>query len=349
MVNAESVQCEHQEGDRPWLAIEEVCKATERAAELVRQLLAFSRRQAIQPVNVDLNDLIQSVLKMIQRVIGEHIELNFIPGNRLDTVCVDKGQIEQVLMNLCVNARDAMPRGGTLTIRTRETSFDGDFCRDHPWAAAGRYLLIAVADTGHGMDAETLGHVFEPFFTTKGVGEGTGLGLATVYGIVKQHKGLINVLSEPDRGTLFEIYLPASGCAEVVQEVRTQAPVVGGTETILVAEDEPSVMRLVAMILEEAGYTVLTAVNGEAALRAFEENAGRIDLVLLDVMMPGLGGRQVMENLQARYSGTRFLFCSGYSDKAIPAEYVLSEGLRLIRKPFHKAQLLREVRQILDS
>ena len=323
--------------------------AAERVADLTRQLLAFSRRQIIQPVNLDLNDLIESVLKMVRRVIGEHIELHFLPGNRLGTIHADEGQVEQVIMNLCVNARDAMPGGGSLTIETENVVIGDAFCRDHLWATEGRYVLLSVTDTGHGMDEATRTQIFEPFFTTKGVGQGTGLGLATVHGIVKQHNGLLYVYSEVGKGTVFKIYFPI--VEQPVEKVGTknEVPVVGGTETILVAEDEEGVRGLVCRMLQSGGYTVLPASNGEEALRVFEEHANEIDLALLDVMMPKLGGREVMEYISAKCPWIRFLFSSGYSESAIHTNFVIKKGIHLISKPYSKLELLRAVREILDG
>lgn len=330
-------------------SIDEVLKASQRAADLVRQLLAFSRRQTIQPVYVDLNELIQGMLKMICRVIGEHIELHFIAGAGLAYVLVDKGQMEQVLMNLCVNARDAMARGGKMAIQTQNVSLDAEFCRDNPWASEGRYVNMSVSDTGHGMETETIGHLFEPFFTTKGLGEGTGLGLATVYGIIKQHQGLIHVESEPGAGTVFKVYLPAAVRPEETPETPAKTPVVGGKETILVAEDESAVLKMTERMLASAGYTVLTASNGQEALHLFKERVNDISLVVLDVMMPGLSGKQVMDRIVKEHPDMRFLFCSGYSEDAIHSDFVVEKGLCLIEKPYHKDELLREVRRILDE
>jgi len=333
----------------PGKMLDEVRTAAERAADLTRQLLAFGRRQIIQPTNLDLNELIQSVLNMIRRVIGEHIELSFIPGVRLGTVHADQGQIEQVLMNLCVNARDAMPNGGALTIETENVVVSSEYCREHPWAIEGRYALLSVTDTGHGMDEATRAQIFEPFFTTKKVGHGTGLGLATVYGIVKQHNGLIHVYSEPDKGTTFKVYLPiVERPAEAVgSKVETHAA--GGNETILVAEDEPLVRDLVSHILRAAGYTVLAARDGEDALRVVAEHGEHIDMALLDVVMPKLGGREVMDYIHAKYPRVRFLFSSGYSENAIHTNFVIKKGLHLITKPYRRPELLRAIREILDE
>jgi signal transduction histidine kinase len=334
--------------DRP-KGLDAVRQAADRAADLTRQLLAFSRRQIIKPVNLDLNDLVQGVLKMIGRVIGEHIDLCFMPGERLGTVYADKGQIEQILMNLCVNARDAMPTGGTLTIETKNVAIGGEYCREHPWATEGRYVSLSVTDTGHGMDEATRAQIFDPFFTTKGVGQGTGLGLATVYGIVKQHNGLIDVYSEPGKGAAFKVHFPIVDRPAQNMEPKVEEPVVGGTETILVAEDEAMVRELVSRILQTAGYAVLTACDGEEALRVFEEHADAIDMAILDVMMPKLGGRDVMDRIQAKHPGMRFLFSSGYSETAIHTNFVIEEGLRLVTKPYRGAELLLTVREMLDA
>ncbi len=339
-------------------ALDAVRQAGERAADLTRQLLAFSRRQIIKPVNVDLNRLLQGVLKMIRRVIGEHIAIRFMPAEQLGTIYVDRGQMEQIVTNLSLNARDAMPNGGTLTIETEDVFVGDDFCREHPWAAEGRYALMSVTDTGHGMDEATRAQVFEPFFTTKGVGEGTGLGLATVYGIVKQHNGLIHVYSEPEKGTAFKVYIPIVERPAEAVRAKPEEAAVGGTETILVAEDEEVVRNLVSRILETAGYTVLTACDGEEALRVFEEHAGAIDMAILDVMMPKLSGRDAMNRIQqfvksrqtvAKCPRMRFLFSSGYSQDAIHTNFVIKEGLRLITKPYGRSDLLRAVRETLEA
>ena len=330
-------------------ALAAVRNAAERATGLTRQLLAFSRRQIIQPVYLDLNPLIERMLKMVRRVIGEHIELRYMPGEHLGAILADRGQIEQILMNLCVNARDAMPTGGTLTIQTQNIVLDIKYCRDNPWASPGAYVLLSVTDTGCGMDEATLKQIFEPFFTTKEVGQGTGLGLATVYGTVQQHNGLVHVHSKPREGTRFDVYLPV-----VEQPAERVLPgvepaITGGTETILVAEDDEAVRSLVERMLQSAGYTVLTAANGELALRVFEAHADRIDLAILDVMMPGLSGRDVMGRIQARNPQIRFLFSSGYSEAVIHSSFVIKEGLRLIDKPYSKIKLLSTVREILDE
>jgi two-component system, cell cycle sensor histidine kinase and response regulator CckA len=346
--NVDVIQNDLDQGIPNGDAMEEVRKAAERAAELTRQLLAFSRRQVIQPVTLNLNDLVQGMLKMIRRLIGEHIELCFISGDHPGMVHADKGQIEQILLNLCVNARDAMQKGGRLTIATDNIVIGDSFIVQHPWARNGRYVLLSVMDTGQGMDDATRSRIFEPFFTTKGMGHGTGLGLATVYGIVKHHNGMIHVYSELGKGTVFKVYLPMiDNLAEDVIE-KTESPVGGGAETILVAEDEEMVRELVVRLLESAGYTVLSAFDGEEALKVFDGHMDEIDMAILDVMMPKLGGREVMDSIQRKCPRIRFLFSSGYSENAIHTDFVIKEGLRLITKPYRRDDLLRAVRETID-
>ncbi len=333
--------------------VNEIGKAAQRAANLTRQLLAFSRRQIINPVAVDLNTLIGDALKMLERVIGEHIALNFVPGECLAPVCVDRGQTEQVLMNLCLNARDAMPQGGLLTIATSSAVLDEEFCREHHWASPGRYTCLSVTDNGQGMHDDILKHIFEPFFTTKHVGKGTGLGLATVYGIVEHHNGLLRVHSQQGMGSTFQVYLPVHESpveqAPASIDPREAAQFPKGTETILVAEDDPAVLRLVVMLLEQAGYIVLAAKDGMEALRLWDEHRNAVDLTILDVIMPGMGGRKVMDYILAEGGKTAFLFSSGYSDNAIHTNFVVDEGLNLIQKPYARDILLREVRRMLDA
>jgi len=340
---------ETQGNDKDARILGDVRKAAERAADLTRQLLAFSRRQVIQPVNLDINALVSGVLKMIRRVIGEHIELRFLPGQHLRTVRGDKGQVEQILMNLCVNARDAMPSGGRLSIETAAVDINDEYCQTHACTSIGPHVIISVTDTGCGMDEQTRSQIFEPFFTTKEMGQGTGLGLATVYGIVQQHNGWIHVYSEIGSGTVFKVYLPAIDAAPEEIENAADIPVVGGTETILVAEDEDMVRNLVVQMLTTAGYKVLVARDGEDALRLFEEHENEIDLALLDVMMPRLGGRQVMNHIQMRNLRIRFVFSSGYSENAIHTGFVIKEGLHLITKPYRRSELLKIVRSVLDA
>ncbi len=329
--------------------VEEVARAGKRAATLVRQLLAFSRQQVLDMRDVNLNDVVADLMKMIRRVIGEHITLDVLAGHDLGIVRADPGQIEQILMNLCVNARDAMAGGGTIVIETSNVRIDEVYCKTRPWAEPGQFVLLSVTDTGCGMDKETLANVFEPFFTTKDVGAGTGLGLSTVYGLVKQHEGMVDVYSEVGTGTTFNIYLPLTerSAAIVGDKIETTAP--GGTETILLAEDDVAVLGLAKAILEHAGYTVLTAADGEEALRVFEEYAEAIDLALLDAMMPELGGRAVFERIREQRPEIRVLFSSGYSMKTIHTNFVLDEGMQLIQKPYQRDTLLQRIREALDS
>lgn len=327
--------------------LQEIKNAAERASELTRHLLAFSRRQVIHPVDTDLNVLVHGIVKLIRRVIGEHIDLTFVPGECLGAVHVDKGQFEQVLMNLCVNARDAMPHGGVLTIETANITLDRDYCHTHPWAIEGRYVVLTITDTGHGMDEAIRMQIFDPFFTTKAAGEGTGLGLATVYGIVQQHHGFIHVYSEPGKGSTFRIYIPRVTQSSPRTDAAADPPPAGGTETILVAEDDETVRKLVGQMLHGAGYTVLMACDGEEALQVFSANAATIDLVLLDVIMPKLDGNEVMEHIRAKHPHMPVLFSSGYSENVTYTGFILKEGLRLIKKPYAKNELLRIVREVL--
>jgi PAS domain S-box-containing protein len=329
--------------------IEDILKAGDRAKNLVRQLLAFSRRQVLDMRNVDLNDVIGETMKMIRRVIGEHVALDFKSGHNLGIVRADRGQIAQILMNLCVNSRDAMPDGGNIVIETEGVRIDEAFCESHLWAEPGHYALLSVTDTGCGMNAETIANIFEPFYTTKGVGEGTGLGLSTVYGLVKQHEGMIHVYSEVGKGTRIKIYLPLVGGSAAADDEEAEGPAPGGTETILLAEDEEVVRDLCKTLLEYGGYTVIVAEDGAEAVRLFDEHADEIDMALLDVMMPKLGGGAVYEHIHQARPDIPVLFASGYSMSAIHTNFVLDQGLALIQKPYQCDELLRKVREVLDQ
>ncbi len=327
----------------------QMLEAGHRAKTLVSQLLAFSRRQVLAMEDVNLNDVIADLMKMIRRVIGEHITLDILSDHGLGTVRADRGQIEQILMNLCVNARDAMPDGGTITIKTENAHLNQAYCENHSWAEPGLFTLLSVTDTGCGMDEATVQQVFDPFFTTKELGQGTGLGLATVYGLAQQHQGMVHVQSEVAKGTTFKVYLPlVEGPAAAVVH-RIEGPVPRGTETILLAEDDEMVRELTEVFLERAGYTVLTAADGEEAWHLFEEHASEIDLALLDVMMPKLGGGAVFERIRAARPDVRVLFASGYSMDAIHTNFVLDKGFALIQKPCQRDDLLRKVRETLDE
>ena len=339
---------ELEDGHPACESLREVGKAAESAAALVGQLLAFSRRQIMRPEDLDINEVVVGLMKMLERVIGEHIRLELIRGHRLDSVHADRSMIEQILMNLSVNARDAMPAGGCLTIETENVRVDAEYCEAHPWAKPGRYVLLSVTDTGFGMDEDTLQRVFEPFFTSKGLGKGTGLGLATVYGIVKQHDGMITAYSEVDKGTTFKVYLPVNERRAATIGTKIEGAVLGGTETILLAEDDDSVRELARTMLQHAGYAVLAARNGHDAVNLFAEHCKDVDLLILDVVMPGMGGREAYEQIKAQRPDIPALFASGYSENAIHTNFVLEESLTLIQKPFGRRALLRAVREALD-
>jgi PAS domain S-box-containing protein len=330
---------------------EEIRAAGQRAASLTRQLLAFSRKQVLQPEVLDLNEVAERTGKMLRRLIGEDIELVFKPDPALHAVLADRGQIEQVLLNLAVNARDAMPDGGTVTVETANVQLDAAYARQHNPIQAGHYVMLAFSDTGHGMDAVTMSHIFEPFFTTKETGKGTGLGLATVYGIVKQSEGFIWVYSEPGVGATFKIYLPPTGMAiPVMAAEETLAPEsVHGRETILVVEDEAPLRELAADFLRGCGYHVLEAGNGADALDLVLNLSGHLDLLVTDVVMPGMSGRALAERLAERATGTKVLYLSGYTDEAIHRHGVLEPGVALLQKPFRLADLARRAREILDN
>ena len=319
--------------------LEEIARASDRAAALTRQLLAFSRKQILQPKVLDLNAIVAGIEKMVRRLIGEDVSFVTALQENVGRVKADAGQIEQVLMNLVVNARDAMPRGGRITIETRNVAL-----RD------GAYVMLAVADTGHGIDEETRAHIFEPFFTTKEIGKGTGLGLSTVYGIVTQSQGHIEVRSELDRGTVFEVYLPAVE-DEIDRTTIAAAPIRSprGSETILVVEDDDLVRGVTDAILVMNGYTVLQANSGDEALRVCKAHTGPIDLVMTDVVMPGLNGRQTAEQLLRLRPQLKLLFTSGYADDAIVRHGVLEPGTEFIQKPFAVDALAHRIRKILDA
>ncbi|MBD3267182.1 PAS domain-containing protein, partial [bacterium] len=329
--------------------IAQIGKAGDRAAKLVAQLLAFSRRQVLKLEYLDLNDVMSGLINMVERVIGEHIRVIFLPGRQLGVVHADRTQMEQVIINLCINARDAMPEGGTLTIETENVRIDEDYCKTHSWAEPGRFILLSITDTGVGMDSQTLEKIFDPFFTTKDIGKGTGLGLATVYGIVCQHEGMIQAYSEQGKGSTFKIYLPIVERLATSINSKVEGPIPNGKETILLAEDEELVRNLAMKILKRAGYKVMIAADGDEALRLCEVHGDSIDLAILDVVMPKLGGKGVYEKVKDRFPKIKFLFSSGYSQNAIHTNFVLHEGFQLIQKPFSPNDLLRRVRKVLDD
>lgn len=328
---------------------DEILKATDRAAALTRQLLAFSRKQVQTPRVLDLNSVVAEHLKMLPRLIGEDIKLIFVPGALSGHVRVDPGQIQQVIMNLAVNARDAMPNGGKLIIETANVSLDEQYSRQHPNVLPGECVLLTISDTGCGMDAVTQSHLFEPFFTTKGQ-KGTGLGLSTVYGIVKQSGGHIWAESEVGKGTTFHIYLPhfaETGHSAPPEAVEHRPP--QGRETVLIVEDEPELRSLARAFLEARGYTVLEAGNGEAAIRASHLHPSPIHLLLTDVIMPGMNGRELAEQLTSDRPGIRVLYMSGYIENAIGRNGTLDPQTNLLEKPFTSATLARKVREVLDT
>jgi PAS domain S-box-containing protein len=329
--------------------LDEIRKAASRSADLTRQLLAFARKQAVTPKVLNLNMAIADMLKMLQRLIGEDIHLTWQPAPDLWSIKVDPAQIDQILANLCVNARDAIADIGKITIETRNSTFDDNYCATHPGFLTGEYVRIAVSDSGSGMDKETLGHIFEPFFTTKAAGTGTGLGLATVYGVVRQNNGFINVYSELEHGATFEIYLPryiSSGTS--ARSEGTTASSLPGHETILLVEDESSILELITIMLRRQGYTVLAANNPAEALRLGHQHAETIDLLLSDVVMPEMNGRDLAKKLQSIIPNVKRLFMSGYTADVIAHHSVIDEGMSFIQKPFSTKELAAKVREVLD-
>ncbi|MGB8990391.1 MAG: ATP-binding protein, partial [Candidatus Sulfotelmatobacter sp.] len=330
---------------------QEIAGASQRASSLTRQLLAFSRKQMLAPKILDLNGVVTENLKMLTRVIGEDIDLVMVPAPSLGAVRADAGQIDQVIMNLAVNARDAMPSGGKLTIETSNISLDEEYARFHAPLRPGDYVMLAISDTGLGMDSETQSHIFEPFFTTKGT-KGTGLGLSTVYGIVKQSGGYIWVNSEPGKGTSFKIYLPRiAERAEPAQVVASNesAFTEPGTETILLAEDEANLRYLARQFLEKQGYKVIEAADGAVAMQIAVAHEGVIHLLLTDVIMPGMNGRELAQRISEIRPQTKVLYMSGYTENVIGHNGTLDAGVRLLQKPFTLRDLKSKVREVLDS
>lgn len=331
--------------------VEEIRKAAERAAALTRQLLAFSRKQVLQPRVLDPNTVVADVDKMLRRLIGEHIQLVTVLSENVGTVKADPGQIEQVIVNLAVNARDAMPGGGKLIIETANVELDEGYVRTHADARSGPHVVLSVSDTGHGMDAVTLSRIFEPFFTTKGADKGTGLGLSTVYGIVKQSGGHVTAYSEPGHGTTFKVYLPR---VDEPLEPWLDRTAVGeaasrGTETVLLAEDEESLRLMFREVIAGAGYVVLEAASPEAALAVSESHEGPIHLFVTDIVMPRMGGQELARRVLAIRPDVRVLFVSGYSFEGIGHQGLIEPGTNFLEKPFTADALLRELRRILDT
>jgi CheY-like chemotaxis protein len=329
---------------------QQIERAADRAASLTRQLLAFSRKQVLQPRVLDMNEVVNGMIRMFSRVIGENIDMVFLPAADLSRVKADPGQIEQVLLNLVVNARDAMPSGGRLTIETSNIELDRRYAVTHASVEPGHYVMLSVSDTGCGMSEETQSRIFEPFFTTKGPGKGTGLGLATVYGVVKQSGGYIYVYSEVDRGTTFKIYLP-----QVIAELDKPAGEVAapgrarGSETILFVEDEQSVRELVKQYLGAMGYSVLEASDGLEALKTAADHPEPIHILITDVVMPHLSGPDLATQLGTSRPGLKVLFISGYTDDTVFRHGVLEGGVAFLQKPFNLKALANKIREVLDG
>jgi two-component system, cell cycle sensor histidine kinase and response regulator CckA len=330
--------------------VEEIKRAGERAASLTQQLLAFSRKQIIEPKVIYLDHLVAEMNKMLTRLIGEDIALHATTGKSLGSVKVDPGQFQQILMNLVVNARDAMPDGGTIVIETANVDLDEGYCALHPYVTPGRFVMLSVSDTGKGMSEVVKAHIFEPFFTTKEMGKGTGLGLATTYGVVKQAGGSIEVYSEVGKGTSFRIYLPrVEGEAVKPRESDLTMELPAGSGTVLLVEDEVMVRSLGIRILERSGYRVMQAGNGDEAIAMAMGYGERIDLLLTDVVMPGMGGIELANRLTRIHPETRVLFTSGYTENAIVHQGVLDEGVSFIAKPYSPSALAKKIREVLNK
>ncbi len=332
--------------------LEEIERAALRSADLTRQLLAFARKQTISPKILDLNRTIESLLKMLGRLLGEDIDLRWVPGEDLDPVLMDPGQVDQILVNLCVNARDAIGRdGGKITIETGSAELDEEYCADHPGFVPGSFVLLVVSDDGSGMDEKTKARIFEPFFTTKEMGKGTGLGLATVYGTVKQSDGFINVYSEPGKGSTFRIYLPVPpGSRQRGGTGRDgKAEPARGVETVLLVEDDGAMLTLTTRMMERLGYRVLSAQTPGDAIRLAREHEGEVQLLVTDVVMPELNGRELARQLHTLYPSMGTLFISGYTANVIAHHGVLDEGIHFLQKPFGMQSLAKKLREALES
>jgi CheY-like chemotaxis protein len=329
--------------------LREIRRAAESAAALTRQLMTFSRHESHDARVLDLNDIVPNAERMLRRLIGEDVELATALAPALGHVKADAGQMEQVIMNLAINARDAMPTGGKLVIETANVDLDQGYAARHPGVVPGPYVMLAVSDTGHGMDAETMAHMFEPFFTTKEKDKGTGLGLATVYGIVQQSGGSVNVYSEAGHGTSFKVYLPRVDEQPSPVPGDVAAPAPRGTENILLVEDSDSLRQMVGEILAAAGYAVKEAGTADAAQEIFLGTGGGVDLLLTDVILPGLGGPELALRLRATNPQARILFMSGYTDEMIGTRGRLQPGTHFLQKPFTFETLLSKVREVLDG
>ncbi len=329
----------------------QINKAVERSAEITRQLLAFARKQTVAPKVIDLNDAVGAMIEMLRRLLGEDIDLAWKPTKKLGAILMDRSQIDQVLVNLCINARDAIPDVGKITIETGNVTFDDEYCSLHVGFIPGEFVFLAVSDNGYGMDKETQTKIFEPFFTTKALGKGTGLGLAMVYGIIKQNKGFINVYSEPNKGASFKIYMPLhNGKEEKATDTEDLvSPLSGGKETILLVEDEPGILEIATMMLEMQGYTILPAVSPAEALSLARTNSGPIDLIITDVVMPNMNGRELTKHLKVLYPDIKCIYMSGYTANVIAHHGVLDEDVHFIEKPFSQKTLVTKVSEVLQQ
>jgi two-component system cell cycle sensor histidine kinase/response regulator CckA len=348
-VTADLASLNLQEGDPLRAEFDRIRESGEQAASLTRQLLAYSRNQLMKPEVIDLGAVVKAMETMLKRLLGEDIELLVVTGAWLGPVMADRGQLEQVVMNLAVNARDAMPTGGVLTIDVENVELDETFAETHPSVRPGPHVMLAVSDVGLGMDEATRVRIFEPFFTTKELGKGTGLGLATVYGIVKQSGGSIWVDSEPGKGASFTVYLPRVEGVQPPNRPRPTPTAMRGSETILVVEDEEMLRTLSSRLLEVAGYTVLTAGGGEEAMLVLERHTGPVHLVMTDVVMPGISGRELGERLQRIHPGLKVLYTSGYTDDVVLRHGLSDRTTHFISKPFSMKELTRKVREVLDA
>jgi PAS domain S-box-containing protein len=347
---AEILLCDKDQDDSAYAELHEIVAAVERGGKLARQLLTFSRKAKTDKRPVDLNLKIRSVRRLLERTIPKMIHIELQLAEDLRNVLADPAQLEQVIMNLAVNARDAMPEGGRIIIETKNLIATEDFWETHPGVRPGEYVLILISDTGHGMDKETLEHVFEPFYTTKAVGKGTGLGLAIAYGIVKSHEGHITCESRPGVGATFAIYLPAAeGKKKGIKPREREFSIRGGTETILLVDDEASIRKAMVPMLRRFGYTVLTAADGESALTLYAQDPGRIHLVILDMIMPGMGGRRCLEELLKIDPHGRILIASGSSAKDSIKEVMEIGAKGFLGKPYSLKQMLERVRKVLDE
>ncbi|MCG8551781.1 MAG: PAS domain S-box protein [Desulfobacterales bacterium] len=347
--NIELVQDDIDPDSTLFSSICEVKKAALRSADLTRQLLAFARKQTVSPKIVNPNHAIDGMLKMLKRLIGEDIDLVWYPAEHLWPVKIDPSQIDQILANLCVNARDAINDVGKIIIETDNIFLDNDYCRQHKGFRPGEFVLIGVSDNGRGMDKEILNKLFEPFFTTKSQGEGTGLGLATVYGIIKQNNGFINVYSEPGQGTTFKLYLPRHGKLQDEESVVVREKVQKGVETILLVEDEKTILQMVKIMLARLGYTVLAANTPEKALQIANSSHVKIDLLITDVVMPSMNGRELAQKVLKAFPSIKCLYMSGYTRNVIAHRGILDEDLNFINKPFSRMDISLKIREVLDE